>query len=276
MAEAADMLNAAVRDPLGNCPDSLLESLVATWNQSRDASVVRSPLYHQLFLLLKRAIIDGSIRHGTQMPTEHQLAEAFGVSRITSRRAMDELAAENLVRRQRGRGTHVIYQFRPQAARAPIQGVLENFIQLGNNSKVRVIEIQNAPAPLEIRQMFAIEDSQPVLTTARVSSTDAGDCYAYYKSWTHAPVSTITEKALEQGSRLELLQKGGLNIVRVEQILSAVNATVPVAAELEVEPGFALLSLRRLSYDSEDQLVDVVDCLYNPRRFQYAMELSKD
>ena len=69
-----------------------------------------TPLYYQMYTLLKNRILDGSIAHGTQMPTEQQLAAAFNVSRITAKRAMDELAAEELVERRRGKGTHVTLQ----------------------------------------------------------------------------------------------------------------------------------------------------------------------
>ena len=75
------------------------------------------PLYFQLYSLLKQAILNGTVACGTQMPTEQQLAEAFGVSRITAKRAMDELAAETLVERRRGKGTHVIYEYAPKPYR---------------------------------------------------------------------------------------------------------------------------------------------------------------
>ena len=276
MGDRADIVQGSIRSPLGASPENILDTLVSSWQLEQEQSVSRAPLYHQLFMLLKRAILDGSLQHGTQVPTEHQLAEAFGVSRITTRRAVDELAAEKLVRRQRGKGTHVIYQFRPQSLRAPMVGVLENFIQLGNNSRVRVVDLSYITAPADVRHLFGLKNGTKVMSVIRVSSTETGDRYAYYQSWTREPVDTVTRQALEKSSRLHLLQEGGLNIVRVEQILGAVNAPVPVAAELDVEPGFALLSLRRLSYDDKDELVDIVDCLYNPRRFEYAMELSSD
>lgn len=276
MADTADRVQDSIRNGTGNGSGTILDALVSSWSLEQQESVSRAPLYHQLFMLLKHAILDGSIQHGMQVPTEQQLAEALGVSRITTRRAVDELAAEKLVRRQRGKGTHVIYQFRPQTMRAPMVGVLENFIQLGNNSTVRVIDLANITAPADVQHLFGLKDDAAVMSIVRVSSTETGDQYAYYQSWTREPISTVTQEALEENSRLHLLQEGGLNIVRVEQVLGAINAPVTVAAELDVEPGFALLSLRRLSYDGQDRLVDIVDCLYNPRRFEYAMELSSD
>ncbi len=260
----------------GNGAGRFLETLSTNWNVDQTEAVARAPLYHQLFLVLKRAILDGTIPHGAKMPTEQQLTETFDVSRITSRRAMDELAAENLIRRKRGKGSHVIYQFRPQSNRAPMRGVLENFIQLGNNSQVRVIEIGHIIPPAEIRSLLSLGEDDTVLAITRVSRTEADDTYAYYQSWTAAKVETPDRESLKTRSRLHLLRDAGLKLARVEQILGAVNASPQVADELGIDTGEALLTLRRLSYDADDRLVDIVDCLYNPQRFQYAMELSVD
>ena len=52
-----------------------------------------TPLYHQMFTLLRDRILSGDIPCGSRIPTEFDLAEAFGVSRITAKRALDELAA---------------------------------------------------------------------------------------------------------------------------------------------------------------------------------------
>jgi DNA-binding FadR family transcriptional regulator len=64
-----------------------------------------TPLYHQLFSLLKSRILDGTLALGLRLPPEEQLADLFSVSRITAKRAMDDLATEGLVERRRGRGT---------------------------------------------------------------------------------------------------------------------------------------------------------------------------
>ena len=83
-----------------------------------------TPLYFQLYTLLKESVLNGTFGNGMQMPTEQQLAEAFGVSRITAKRAMDELAVEDLVQRRRGKGTHVTYDYTPTPVSAPLLGLL--------------------------------------------------------------------------------------------------------------------------------------------------------
>ena len=68
----------------------LLNALKSEWDLAQHGAMSRVPLYHQLYSVLKAAILDGTIPHEEQMPTEQQLAATFDVSRITAKRAMDE------------------------------------------------------------------------------------------------------------------------------------------------------------------------------------------
>jgi len=102
----------------------LLDSLKSEWQLAQNGAMARVPLYHQLYSVLKAAILDGTIPLDAQMPTEQQLTVTFDVSRITAKRAMDELAAEKLVSRFRGKGSHVTYQYTHKPVRGPLVGCL--------------------------------------------------------------------------------------------------------------------------------------------------------
>ena len=98
-----------------------------------------TPLYYQLYSLLKGLILNGTLPLGERMPTEEQLADTFFVSRITAKRAMDELAAENLVERRRGKGTHVIYQYEQRPVKAPLTGMLQEIESMARSSSATVL-----------------------------------------------------------------------------------------------------------------------------------------
>src|SRR6188472_4523608 len=89
------------------------------------------PLYHQIYVLLREQILSGVYADQALVPTEQALGERFGVSRITAKRALDELAAEGLVVRQRGRGTTVVGRMPSRPLSANISGLLENLLMLG-------------------------------------------------------------------------------------------------------------------------------------------------
>ena len=147
---------------------------------------------------------------------------------------------------------------------------------MGKHSKVRVISIEQVVPPAEVRDALALDDDETVHKVVRVRSNEHGEPYAYYESYTAGISKGFTKRNMEKTPRLDVLKDNGIELTKVEQTLSATNASLPVSAELGVEPGAALLSIVRHSCDANGQVVDVLDCLYNPKRFQYKMVMSLD
>ncbi len=254
----------------------LLTSLKSNWELAQGGALARVPLYHQLYSVLRESILDGTIAFDAQMPTEQQLAATFDVSRITAKRAMDELASEGLIARFRGKGSHVIYQYKPQPVRAPLVGMLENLVEMGKHSIVRVVSVEKVVPPADIRERLGLGDADAVYKLVRVRSNEEGEPFAYYVSWTVGITKGFTKSVLEKTPRLDVIRDNGIKLTKIEQVLSAEGASGHIAKELGVEPGAALLSIRRQSHNETGDVVDVLDCLYNPNRFQYAMVLSID
>lgn len=252
----------------------LLSSLKSEWRLAQHSAMSRVPLYHQLYSVLKAAILDGTIPYDARMPTEQQLVTTFEVSRITAKRAMDELAAENLIARFRGKGSHVRYHHTLEPVRAPLVGMLENIKEMGKHSTVRAVSTETVVPPADVRRILELDDDGVANKVVRVSSSEDGEPYVYYLSWTVGLKRAFTKRKLEKNTRLDLLRESGIHLTKVEQVLSAENASLPVAEEIDVEPGAALLSIRRLGYVESGAIVDVVDGFYNPKRFQYAMVSS--
>ena len=110
-----------------------MDELFSKHVQQQLSKASPTPLYHQLYTVLKNMVIDGTLEYGARMPTEEQLADLFVVSRITAKRAMDELANEGLVERRRGKGTHVIYRYSPKPVQAPLTGMLQEIESMARN-----------------------------------------------------------------------------------------------------------------------------------------------
>lgn len=234
-----------------------------------------TPLYYQLYSLLKQNILNGSLEDGTQLPTELGLSEKFDISRITAKRALDELAAEGLVARRRAKGTHVTHKYEPKPVKAPLVGMLQELEFMGKHSDAKVLEVILARPPTVIAQEFGLAEGETALKMTRVRSRD-NEPFGYYTSWS-VGLNQGTDKAtLESLTRLEVFRKNGIEIKHVKQILSAKAATPEVAAELGVEAGFPLLSLTRRSFDENEKLVDYLHVRYHPGRFQYHMDLTPE
>jgi GntR family transcriptional regulator len=254
----------------------LLTSLKSNWDLAQTGALARVPLYHQLYSVLRESILDGTIAYDAQMPTEQQLAATFNVSRITAKRAMDELAVENLIARFRGKGSHVRHKYKPKPVRAPLVGMLEDLIEMGKHSIIRVISVEKVVAPAEIRERLGLSNEDTVHKVIRVLSNESGEPYAHYVSWTVGITRGFTKRNLGTKARLDVLRDCGIRLAKVDQVLSAENASTKIAHELQVQPGEALLSVRRDSYNEEGIVVDVLECLYNPKRYQFAMVLGVD
>lgn len=189
---------------------------------------------------------------------------------------MDELAAENLIARFRGKGSHVIYQYTPPPVRAPLVGMLENLAEMGKHSIVRVLSVEEVVPPADVRALLGLDNLDTVHKLVRVRSNEEGEPYAYYVSWTLGITKGFTKNNLERTPRLDVIRKNGIKLAKIEQVLSAENASVQIASELDLEPDAALLSIRRLSSNEDGKVVDVLDGLYAPQRYQYTMVLSLD
>jgi GntR family transcriptional regulator len=237
-----------------------------------------TPLYFQLYSLLKQAILNGTVANGSQMPTEQQLAESFKVSRITAKRAMDELAAEALVDRRRGKGTHVTYEYVPKPVQAPLIGMLQEIESMARHSDVRVINCKRSKPPAAIASVLGLGDGEKALFVTRVRSRDEQP-FGHYASWTTGLPATLSKKDFQTAPRLELFRRQGLDITHVTQTISAEEATQELAERLDTTVGAPLISLIRHSYTTTagtEKIVDYLHAHYHPERFQYQMDLRLD
>ena len=232
-----------------------------------------TPLYHQLYSMLRDCILGGVLEDGVRMPSEKELSTTFNVSRITAKRALDDLAAENLVARQRGRGTFVNYHYHPELLNAPLTGALESLEHMGRETRIKALSLRFIRPPAHIADEFGISHEQSLCHMVRIRS-NRDLPFAYYESWTLGFDESIRKQAVEKTPRLTLLRQSGIEIARAEQTLSA-EATLPPAADaLGIMPGKPLLKLIRRSFTEDGKQVDHLSAMYNPDRFQYRMTLT--
>ena len=235
-----------------------------------------TPLYHQLYTILKSMIVDGSLIFGEAIPTEAELAENFGVSRITAKRAMDELAVEDLVERRRGRGTHVKYQYEPGPVRAPLTGMLQEIETMALNSNAIILECMMTSPPVSIAREFDLAENELALRLVRVRIRD-GLRFGYYVSWTTGVKMPLDSSIFKTTPRLSYFRDNGIRVTHVTQTISATAASADAASALDISIGSPLLSLTRHSYNkngNKEELRDYMHVLYNPTHFQYKMDLE--
>lgn len=235
-----------------------------------------TPLYFQLFTLLKNRILNGSIPHGEQMPTEEELARGFGVSRITAKRALDDLAAAELVERRRGKGTFVTYKGTVESVHAPLVGELEKLAHLARQTHVKVLDVGQQIPPGDVAVEMGLERGELAWRATRLRYSKDGLPYGHLISWTVGIRKGYTPRELERRVRLDILRDNGIGIHKIEQTITAVPARDFFASALDMDIGEPTLLMVRRIFDEQGRLVDILYCHHNPRRFHFRLDLDAE
>lgn len=232
------------------------------------------PLYHQIFLQLREEITSGERAFGSRMPTEQELAAAFDVSRITARRALDELAQTQLVARKRRTGTHVIFQPPARAIEGSIDQALDALVTFGRATRVRILEFGEVPARPPISDALQAAPGAPLLRVARVRSVSDGPL-GHLVSWVPIEFAAhISRQSLSDTPMLSLIGRAGVEIAGARQTISATLADGALAAILDVDIGAPLLRVSRTLTDTTKRPVQHVLAHYRPDRYQIRLDLG--
>ena len=231
------------------------------------------PLYHQIFLQLREEITSGERAFGSRMPTEQELADGYGVSRITARRALDELAQTGLVARKRRVGTHVIFKSPIQPIEGSIEQALESLIAFGRDTQVKILEIETVPARPPLTEALEIEPGAEVVRVARVRWLD-NQPLSHVISFIPADLGVkLTRGSLRKTPMLSLMEKAGVRIGAATQTISASLADATLANVLAVDIGSPILRVSRTVMDVDKRPVQHVLAQFRPDRYQIRLDL---
>jgi GntR family transcriptional regulator len=234
------------------------------------------PLYHQLFLTLRDEILGGRRPCGSMLPTEHALADQFAVSRITARRALDELERAGLVDRRQRVGTRVIYA----ASTAPMQGnidhAIESLIAFGHNTQVKVIEIHVRPADDEIAGKLGILPGDATVHALRIRYSD-GERLGSIESFVPNDLGALfTHDRLASVPLLQMLKEAGHRIGTADQIIMAIAADPVLASRLEIEPRAPIIRIERLVRSEEGRPLLFTVAEYRGDRYRINLDLQSN
>jgi GntR family transcriptional regulator len=210
---------------------------------STDAGV---PLHRQLFLVLHDEIARGILAPGDPLPTEQSLGEQFGVSRITVRRALADLAELGYIERRQGVGSFVR---QPDRDEEPATGgsYVNGLRQIHFETDVEVLELGSRPPPGPVGRRLACDG--PMLHVARLRrERRTGEPLMLTEAWLPAELSgTVTAAALGSTPLYELLAQAGVVIDRMMHEITAEVAGPTNAGLLQTAIGSALIRVDRVA-----------------------------
>lgn len=242
-----------------------------------EAGLVRGdavPLYHQIYLTLRDEIFAGIRMQGSTLPTEHDLAKRWAVSRITARRALDELAEHGLVERRRRTGTRVIFRPASPPIEANLEQAVEALLAFGRDTQVRVLALDEEAADAESAAALGLIAGAPLVRAVRMRLLDGeplGEVMSQVPS--HIAQGRIDRVALAAKPMLALLQDLGHRITGGSQTVTALSADPGLAARLAIEPRAAVLRVERIVTGAEGTPILRTVASYRADRYRISLDL---
>ena len=209
------------------------------------------PLHRQLFLVLHDEIARGAIAPGDALPTEQALCDQFGVSRITVRRALADLAEQGYIERRQGVGSFVRQRGPSEAAQA-VGSYMDNLRQAQFQTSIDVVERDHRIPPATIGDALGLSTpvSTEMLHILRVRrERRTHEPLMVTEAWLPADLAgTLTTSALRRTPLYELLSTAGVVIERMQHEITAEIAGPRNAHLLNTAIGSALIRVNRLVF----------------------------
>ena len=205
------------------------------------------PLHRQLFLVLHDEIARGALAPGEALPTEQALCHQFGVSRITVRRALADLAEQGYIERRQGVGSFVRQRGRSDEV-PPVGSYMDSLRQAQFQTSIDVVEHDTRTPPSAIGDALgATGEMLHILRVRRERRTH--EPLMVTEAWLPTDLAdTLTTSALRRTPLYELLATAGVVVDRMQHEITAEIAGPRNARLLNTAIGSALLRVNRLAF----------------------------
>ena len=247
----------------------------ATRSATRSTAPTFSPLYRQIKDFLIASLEQGEWGPGDAIPSEGELAQRFNVSQGTVRKAIDEMAAENMLVRRQGKGTFVSTHSDPRSFYRFLRLLPDDGVAVQSVSKPFLCE--KIPATPEVAKVLGLQSGDPVIYVKRLLSF-AGQTVVFDQIYLVGDLfNGLTLDALRAGERslYSLFESDfGVRMINAEERLRAVAADPESAAYLDVDAGSPLLLVERTAYTYGNKPVEWRRGLYCTERHFYRNDLG--
>jgi GntR family transcriptional regulator len=232
------------------------------------------PFYHQVYLDLRSMIDDGQWAPGHRVPPERELAKQYGVSVITVRRALDELAREQRLERTRGRGTFVLKPRIDRDLDEPMS-FTEEMQTRGFDPETRLIAARPESAGESVAAALQLEPGSPTLFLERLRLADGAPLLL---EQVHLPAERfpgLLASDLERDSLYRILtERYGTQIVRARETFEPVLLRSREAGLLEAPARTPALLVEGIAFSAQGHPVEFGRTYVRGDRTRYYVERS--
>jgi GntR family transcriptional regulator len=226
----------------------------------------QSPLWTQFRDALRTLILNGELAIGAKLPTEAELGEQFGISRIVVREALADLVRSGLIYKIKGRGAFVSARERDEDFVSTVLGFSDEMERKGLTVLTQVLA-QELRAPTEAEaHSLGLDDGQLVVALKRLRSVD-GELRLLVETAIPADLAPgLHRTKLENRSLYDVLRRQyGLRIVKAERWIDAVLPDASTCALLELAEPEPLLRIESLAYSASGRPLEHYRALHRCR-----------
>ena len=229
----------------------------------------RAPLYQQLQRALRDAITENRLAADEALPPERDLAEEFGVSRITVRKALDALVSEGLLTRRQGAGTFVAA--RVEKSFSKLSSFTEDMISRGRRPESVWLSRSAGAVTPEESLTLGLSPGAVVYRFSRIRYADGAPMALEYST---VPGFCLPAETAVGESLYDALDKHGARPARALQRLRAVLFTAERARLLSVPDGSPGLLIERRGFLRDGRAVEFTQSYYRGDAYDFVAELN--
>lgn len=232
------------------------------------------PLYLQLTNILKSEILEGKYKPGDLIGTEIEYEKAYDISRVTVRRAINELVQEGYLKSKQGHGTVVL----PLKIKEPlirIKSFTDEMRERGIVPSTKWAEIVITKAFNDVAVALSLNEGDEVYRIKRLRCGDE-EPIVLFETYLKKELELPLDSSIYYGSLYDYLKdEKNISLKKLHQQISAINADKDLSQVLEINPKDAVLSLTRTSFDEKDNVVEYTKAYYIANRYEYYIKLEE-
>jgi DNA-binding GntR family transcriptional regulator len=233
-----------------------------------------SPLYAQIADQLRSNIRTEKWQEGERIPTEFDLCDIYHVSRITIRKAIDELVRENLLYRERAKGTFV-KKFSPNISEysTVIKGFTQELKEQGKNATTLQANVYKSLADHKIAKYLQIKPGDDILVLNRVRGDD-NNILAFFKTHIIFKEDYSLKSKDYYGSFYEYLATKGIRVNQENEYIEAISATRELKKLLKIGEAEPVLKRVRFTSQKEMNFFEYTECFYIGNKYRYYLNFD--
>lgn len=233
-------------------------------------------LYLQIAEYLRGRIESGKLSPGDQLPPETELAERFHVSRHTIREALRYLKARGYVESRQGKGS-VVRDVRRNLRVNPVIGSINDLVQFASETVLRPVSVAAEPVSDEVAEFLNLASGTKVLRVSALRCDEDGAAFGFTNVYvpTDLAAGLSPETIHNVPIYAQIERDAGIEVVGVEQRITAVGVGEEVAGHLGVEPGEPVLRIARLYYEEDGRPVEFAESFHHSSAYEYLIHLRK-